>query len=75
MLYEAKSRGFIHADNREVEDAVEAIMIEKADFISERGMSAVGPLMGLVMQKLGGSADGKIVSQVLREKISSISEN
>ena len=45
-------------------------MIEKADFISERGMSAVGPLMGLVMQRLGGSADGKIVSQVLREKIS-----
>ena len=75
MLSEAKSRGFIPADNREVEDAVEAIMIEKADFISERGMSAVGPLMGLVMQKLGGSADGKVVSQVLREKISSISEN
>ena len=75
MLSEAKSRGFIPADNREVEDAVEAIMIEKADFISERGMSAVGPLMGLVMQKLGGSADGKIVSQVLRDKISSISEN
>ena len=75
MLSEAKSRGFIPADNREVEDAVEAIMIEKADFISERGMSAVGPLMGLVMQKLGGSADGKIVSQVLRDKISSISDN
>tara|TARA_Y100000768_G_scaffold201838_1_gene151764 strand:+ start:793 stop:2826 length:2034 start_codon:yes stop_codon:yes gene_type:complete len=75
MVSEAKSQGFIPADNSEVEDAVEAIMIEKADFISERGMSAVGPLMGLVMQKLGGSADGKIVSQVLREKISSISEN
>ena len=50
-------------------------MIEKADFISERGMSAVGPLMGLVMQRLGGSADGKIVSQVLRDKISSISND
>ena len=70
MLSEATSRGFIPANNSEVEDAVDAIMIEKADFISERGVSAVGPLMGLVMQKLGGSADGKIVSQVLREKIS-----
>ena len=70
MLSEATSRGFIPANNSEVEDAVDAIMIEKADFISERGMSAVGPLMGLVMQRLGGSADGKIVSQVLREKIS-----
>ena len=75
MLSEATSRGFIPANNSEVEDAVDAIMIEKADFISERGVSAVGPLMGLVMQKLGGSADGKIVSQVLREKISSISDN
>lgn len=70
MLSEATSRGFIPANNSEIEDAVEAIMIEKADFISERGMSAVGPLMGLVMQKLGGSADGKMVSQVLRDKIS-----
>ena len=52
MLSEATSQGFIPADNSEVEDAVEAIMIEKADFISERGMSAVGPLMGLVMQRL-----------------------
>jgi Glu-tRNA(Gln) amidotransferase subunit E-like FAD-binding protein len=25
--------------------------------------------MGMVMGKLGGAADGKIVSQVLREKI------
>ena len=75
MLSEATSQGFIPANNSEVEDAVDAIMIEKADFISERGMSAVGPLMGLVMQRLGGSADGKIVSQVLRDKISSISND
>ena len=75
MLSEATSQGFIPANNSEVEDVVDAIMIEKADFISERGMSAVGPLMGLVMQRLGGSADGKIVSQVLRDKISSISND
>ena len=75
MLSEATSQGFIPANNSEVEDAVDAIMIEKADFISERGMSAVGPLMGLVMQRLGGSADGKKVSQVLRDKISSISND
>ena len=58
-----------------VENAVEEIMIEKADFISDRGMASVGPLMGLVMQKLGGSADGKIVSQILRDKISSITDS
>ncbi|DAC44943.1 MAG TPA: Glu-tRNA(Gln) amidotransferase subunit GatE [Candidatus Thalassarchaeaceae archaeon] len=75
MVSEAKSRGFIPADNSDVENAVEEIMIEKADFISERGMASVGPLMGLVMQKLGGSADGKIVSQILRDKISSITDS
>ena len=37
-------------------------------------MGAVGPLMGIVMQKLGGSADGKTVSEVLREKIREITE-
>lgn len=65
MLSEATSQGFIPANNSEVEDAVDAIMIEKADFISERGMSAVGPLMGLVMQRLGGSADGKMVENLI----------
>ena len=75
MVSEAKSRGFIPADNSDVENAVEEIMIEKADFISDRGMASVGPLMGLVMQKLGGSADGKIVSQILRDKISSITDS
>jgi glutamyl-tRNA(Gln) amidotransferase subunit E len=75
MVSEAKLRGFIPADNSDVENAVEEIMIEKADFISERGMASVGPLMGLVMQKLGGSADGKIVSQILRDKISSITDS
>ena len=32
-------------------------------------MQSMGPLMGLVMQKLGSSADGKAVSRILREKI------
>jgi glutamyl-tRNA(Gln) amidotransferase subunit E len=48
---------------------VDAVLSERADFIEERGMGAVGPLMGMVMQKLGGSADGKAVSQILRDRI------
>ena len=42
---------------------------ERIEFIEERGMGAVGPLMGMVMAKLGGSADGQAVSKVLRERI------
>ena len=65
----AEKEGFTPADTSAVEDAVDAILAERADFVAERGMEAVGPLMGMVMGKLGGAADGKIVSQVLREKI------
>jgi len=65
----AEKEGFTPADTSAVEDAVDAILAERADFVAERGMEAVGPLMGMVMGKLGVAADGKIVSQVLREKI------
>ena len=74
MSEEAISRGFAPADSGAVEAAVEAAIDESTDLVIERGMGAVGPLMGIVMQKLGGSADGKIVSEVLRKKIREITE-
>ena len=37
--------------------------------IDAKGMGAIGPLMGIVMKKLGGSADGKVVNSILRSKI------
>jgi len=56
-----------------VEEAVDEVVNENADMIRERGMGAMGPLMGMVMGKLGGSADGKAVSDALRSKIAEIS--
>ena len=41
----------------------------RIDFVKERGMGALGPLMGLVMKECGGAADGKQVSALLREVI------
>jgi len=41
----------------------------KRDLVTERGEAAAGPLMGLVMERLRGRADGKLVSEVLREKL------
>ena len=41
----------------------------------ERGLGAIGPLMGMVMGKLGGAADGKVVSEILKQKISEIIDN
>ncbi|MDP7445922.1 MAG: Glu-tRNA(Gln) amidotransferase subunit GatE [Candidatus Thalassarchaeaceae archaeon] len=74
MSEEAISRGFTPADSGAVEAAVDAAIDESTDLVRDRGMGAVGPLMGIVMQKLGGSADGKTVSEVLREKIREITE-
>ena len=72
MASEASSRGFTPAGDGEVEIAVDEVLKEREEFIRERGQAAIGPLMGVVMGKLGGSADGKVVSKVLREKISEI---
>ena len=74
MLSEAESRGFVPADKSSVEEAVDEILSDRSDFVKERGMGAIGPLMGMVMQKLEGSADGKIVSQILKERISRMIE-
>ena len=69
----AEENGFTPADTGVVETAVEEVVAQNADMIRERGMDAMGPLMGAVMGKLGGSADGKAVSDALRTKITEIS--
>ena len=74
MSSEAESRGFVPADESSVEDAVAEVLSTRSDFVKERGMGAVGPLMGMVMQNLGGSADGKLVSKILRDRISEMIE-
>ena len=70
---QAEKAGFIPADTGAVEAAVEEVVAENMDMIGERGMGAMGPLMGSVMGKLGGSADGKAVSDALRSKIAGLS--
>ena len=69
MTSEAASRGFEPADTGAVDAAVAEVLAERADFVAERGMEALGPLMGVVMGKLGGAADGKAVSAALKEQI------
>ncbi|MCH2645480.1 MAG: Glu-tRNA(Gln) amidotransferase subunit GatE [Candidatus Thalassarchaeum sp.] len=68
----ADSDGYTPADSSAVEDAVDEILADRAEFIAERGLGAIGPLMGPVMGKLGGAADGKVVSEILKQKISKI---
>ncbi len=50
-------------------DIVAKVVLDRFDFVKDRGMGAMGPLMGLVMKECGGATDGKQVSALLREEI------
>ena len=68
-----EANGFKPADVGDLGAIIEGIVAERADFVKERGMGAMGPLMGVVMQTVG-AADGKVVSALLRQAIQNISE-
>jgi glutamyl-tRNA(Gln) amidotransferase subunit E len=53
----------------EVEAAIDALLDEKADLVAARGEGAVGALMGLAMERLRGTVDGRVVNEVLRERL------
>ena len=53
----------------DVEAIVRRIVAEREAFAREKGMGALGPLMGVVMQELRGSVDGKVVSETLRREL------
>jgi glutamyl-tRNA(Gln) amidotransferase subunit E len=65
----AESIGIVSMDEKEIADTIARIVVERSDFVRERGMGAVGPLMGVAMQNLRGKADGKLISRILTEKI------
>ena len=56
----------------EVESAVESVLAEEAKLIAEKGEMAFSPLMGEVMARARGRADGQLVSAVLREKLKAL---
>ncbi len=53
----------------DVEAIVRRVVTEREAFARERGMGALGPLMGVVMQELRGSVDGRVVSEALRREL------
>jgi glutamyl-tRNA(Gln) amidotransferase subunit E len=59
----------------ELEKIVKKIIVEKKDFVAQKGKAALGPLMGVVMAEVRGSVDGKIVSEILRKEIESVTSS
>jgi glutamyl-tRNA(Gln) amidotransferase subunit E len=52
-----------------VEEICDRVVRSREKFIRERGEASLGPLMGLVMKELRGKVDGKVISEILRERI------
>jgi glutamyl-tRNA(Gln) amidotransferase subunit E len=53
----------------ELRALVRQVIQEREAFVRERGESALKPLMGVVMEKVRGKIDGKIVFEVLQEEL------
>jgi glutamyl-tRNA(Gln) amidotransferase subunit E len=61
--------GLVPADASDLQEIIEKVVVERLDFIKERGLGAIGPLMGVVMGECGGAADGREVSALLKAAI------
>ena len=59
-------------DEEEIKKLAQRIVKERIDFVKERKLGALGPLMGVIMKELRGKADGKVISRVLKEEIEKI---
>jgi glutamyl-tRNA(Gln) amidotransferase subunit E len=53
----------------EVETIVNQVIQANEELIRQRGLSALSPLMGVIMKTYRGRVDAKQVSQILKEKI------
>ncbi|MDF1533697.1 MAG: Glu-tRNA(Gln) amidotransferase subunit GatE [Methanosarcinaceae archaeon] len=56
-------------DITQIEEFIDGVINDRQDFVKEKGMAAVGPLMGVVMGEFRGKVDGKVLSQTLNQKI------
>jgi glutamyl-tRNA(Gln) amidotransferase subunit E len=65
----AQELGLATMGSDEAEAVVAAVVAERAHFVKEKGMAAVGPLMGPVMERLRGKVDGKSASEMLKREI------
>ena len=56
----------------EVDEFIDVLIKEKIDFVKERGMGAIGPLMGPVMSEFRGKMDGAKINELLISKVKEI---
>jgi len=67
-----KELGVEMLDEGDVASIIASVVEERRDFVKKKGISSVGPLMGLVMERLRGRVDGKKASEMLRFEIEKV---
>jgi len=65
----AQALGLAGATRQVVERVIDEIVAGNRDLIAQRGDAAIAPLMGKAMERLRGRADGKLVNEMLRERL------
>lgn len=60
----------IGVEKGELEAAIDKLIESRMDFIREKELDSVGPLMGVVMKEFRGKVSGQEISRILKEKIS-----
>jgi glutamyl-tRNA(Gln) amidotransferase subunit E len=60
--------------DEDASEIIARIVKEREDFVTEKGMGSVGPLMGVVMEELKGKVDGKRASELLQTEIKRLME-
>lgn len=64
-----EKEGLMKLSEDEVNLIIDDVLSSNNDIIRERGMVAMGPLMGVVMKTLKGKADGKLINKLLKDKL------
>jgi len=65
----ADKLGLGGVDTGSIEAFIDTVISEREEFVKEKGLAAIGPLMGPVMAEFRGKVDGKVVSDILKQKI------
>lgn len=65
----AETLGMETVDTESVREVCDRVVKSREKFIRERGEASLGPLMGLVMKELRGKVDGKVISEILHDRI------
>ncbi|PNX46682.1 MAG: glutamyl-tRNA(Gln) amidotransferase subunit E [Thermoplasmata archaeon M11B2D] len=67
-----KECGLYPLDEEAISQMIHAIVVHRRNFVKEKGIDSIGPLMGLVMKQLRGKADGKQISTILEKEIRNV---